>query len=144
MLLASACANAPASRPTTPEPGADLAVGSASTPDKSGFSTAEGIVAFHDRQYRIYFSGLAPSAARSTASGGIYNLSHAAAIEGDYRSQSGGRLLTGPAGIRIVFFPPLDLNAGIDHVHVTYAGLIFPRGYATFPLQPSNHPAVDP
>ena len=143
LLFVGACANAPANGPATLEPDAHLALAS-STPDESGLATAEGVVAFHDRQYRIYFSGLAPSAVSSSTSGRIYNLSHAAAIEGDYHSQYGGRLLTSPAGIQIVLFPPLNLKPGIDHLHVTYAGLIFPRGDATFPLQSTNHHAVDP
>lgn len=143
LFLVNACANAPANGPATLEPAADLALASAA-PDQSGLATAEGIVAFHDRQYRIFFTGIAPSAANSTTSGRIYNLSRPDAIEGNYRSQYGGRLLTCPAGIQIVLFPPLNLGPGINYIHVTYAGLIFPRGDATFPLQPTNHPAVDP
>ena len=110
LLLVSACANAPANGPTTLEPDAHLALGSPTTPNQAGLSTAEGIVAFHDRQYRIYFTGYAPSAASSTISGRIYNLSRPDAIEGNYQSQYGGRLLTSPAGIQIVLFPPLNLN----------------------------------
>jgi hypothetical protein len=144
LLFVGACANAPANGPTTLEPDAHLALAPATTSDQSGLSTAEGIVAFHDRQYRIYFTGIAPSATRSTTSGRIYNLSRADAIEGNYHSQYDGRLLTSPTGIQIVLFPPLNLNPGVDYVHVTYAGLIFPRGDATFPLQPTNHHAVDP
>jgi hypothetical protein len=144
LLFLGACANAPANGPATLEPDAHVALASATKPDQSGLSTAEGIVAFHDRQYRIYFTGIAPSTARSTTSGRIYNLSRPDAIEGDYHAQYGGRLLTSPAGIQIVLFPPLNLNPGSYYVHVTYAGLIFPRGDATFPLQPTNHHAVDP
>jgi hypothetical protein len=136
LILASGCAAGPAVDPTTTlTPDAQIAIGAGSLLGRLGFASSEGILDFHDDQYRVFLLGLAPSATRSTGSGTIYDLSRPEDIQGNYHSQYGGRLFTSNTGVQIVFSPPLTLGPESDHLQIEYAGRIFPRAAQTYPLQ---------
>jgi len=115
LLLASSCTNPAAGNSAILAPDARITLNDGSMFHQFGFSPADGILVFHDGQYRVHPSAIAPPSGSYTASGRIYNLERAAGIEGNYLSQYHGRLLTSPAGIQIVVFPPLTLPPGVDH-----------------------------
>lgn len=94
-ILASGCAHPAIDPTTTLTPNAEIAIGTGSLLGQLGFSSSEGILDFHDYQYRVFLFGLAPSAGRSIGSGTIYGLSRPEDIQGNYHSQYGGRRTSG-------------------------------------------------